>query len=40
MHHEEMESLVKHFPEIKRIRFWMTFSQQYLTYLRVLQDIV
>lgn len=39
MYHEELESLVKHFPEIKRIRFWMTFGERYLTYLRVLQDL-
>jgi saccharopine dehydrogenase (NAD+, L-lysine-forming) len=39
MHHEEMESLVKHFPEIKRIRFWMTFGEQYLTHLEVLQNV-
>ncbi len=39
MYHEEEESLVKHFPEIKRIRFWMTFSDQYLTHLRVLQNV-
>lgn len=39
MYHEELESLVKHFPEIRRIRFWMTFSEKYLTYLRVLQDV-
>ncbi len=39
MYHEEMESLVKHFPEIQRIRFWMTFSEQYLTHLRVLENI-
>lgn len=37
--HEELESLVEHFPEIKRIRFWMTFSEQYLTHLKVLQNI-
>ena len=37
--HEELESLVKHFPEIKRIRFWMTFSEQYLTHLKVLQNV-
>jgi saccharopine dehydrogenase (NAD+, L-lysine-forming) len=24
--HEELESLVKHFPELKRARFWMTFG--------------
>ena len=39
IHHEEMESLVKHFSEIKRIRFWMTFSKKYLTYLDVLKNI-
>lgn len=33
MHHEELESLVKNYPTIKRARFWMTFGQQYLTYL-------
>jgi saccharopine dehydrogenase (NAD+, L-lysine-forming) len=37
--HEEMESLVKHFPEIERIRFWMTFSENYLTHLRVLEHV-
>ncbi len=39
MYHEEMESLVKHIPGLKKIRFWMTFSQEYLTHLRVLQDV-
>jgi saccharopine dehydrogenase (NAD+, L-lysine-forming) len=39
LYHEELESLVKHIRGLKRIRFWMTFSQQYLTYLRVLQDV-
>jgi saccharopine dehydrogenase (NAD+, L-lysine-forming) len=39
LYHEELESLVKHFPEIKRIRFWMTFSENYLTHLRVLQNV-
>ncbi len=37
--HEELESLVKHFPEIKRARFWMTFGEEYLTHLRVLEDV-
>ncbi len=37
--HEELESLVKHFPTIKRARFWMTFSQQYITHLQVLQNV-
>ena len=39
MYHEEMESLVKHIPHIRRIRFWMTFSDEYLTHLRVLQNV-
>lgn len=39
MYHEELESLVKHFPSIKRARFWMTFSEEYLTHLRVMQNI-
>lgn len=37
--HEELESLVKNFPTLKRARFWMTFSEQYLTHLRVIQNI-
>ncbi|MDT3359786.1 MAG: saccharopine dehydrogenase family protein [Spirochaetota bacterium] len=37
--HEELESLVKHFPTLKRARFWMTFSQQYITFLRVLEEV-
>ncbi|KGN91036.1 saccharopine dehydrogenase [Porphyromonas crevioricanis] len=39
MYHEELESLVKNFPSIKRARFWMTFGQEYLTHLRVLQNV-
>ncbi|NLK05741.1 MAG: saccharopine dehydrogenase family protein [Spirochaetales bacterium] len=37
--HEELESLVKHFPTLKRARFWMTFGQQYITFLRVLEEV-
>ncbi|MEK6983141.1 MAG: saccharopine dehydrogenase family protein [Nanoarchaeota archaeon] len=37
--HEELESLVKHIKGLERIRFWMTFSENYLTHLRVLQNI-
>ncbi len=37
--HEELESLTKNFPSIKRARFWMTFSEEYLTHLRVIQNI-
>ncbi|MFT6715438.1 MAG: saccharopine dehydrogenase (NAD+, L-lysine-forming) [Saprospiraceae bacterium] len=39
MHHEELESLVKNFPTIKRARFWMTFGDQYLKHLEVMQNI-
>ena len=39
MYHEELESLAKHIPNVKSLRFWMTFSDQYLTYLDVLQNI-
>lgn len=39
MNHEEMESIVKHIPEIKRIRFWMTFGEEYITHLRILQNV-
>ena len=39
LHHEEIESLVLNFPTIKRARFWMTFGQEYLTHLRVIQNI-
>ncbi|RUO29030.1 saccharopine dehydrogenase [Aliidiomarina sedimenti] len=37
--HEELESLVKHFPTIKRARFWMTFGDAYLNHLRVLEGV-
>ena len=39
MYHEELESLVQHLPGLRRIRFWMTFSPEYLTHLRVLQNV-
>ena len=39
IYHEELESLVRNFPTIKRARFWMTFGQEYLTHLRVIQNI-
>ena len=39
MHHEELESLVKNYPTIRQARFWMTFGQQYLTYLDVIQNL-
>ncbi|TAF33280.1 MAG: saccharopine dehydrogenase family protein [Cytophagales bacterium] len=37
--HEELESLVKNFPSIKRARFWMTFSKNYINHLNVLQNV-
>ena len=37
--HEELESLVKNYPTLKRARFWMTFGKEYLTHLRVIQNI-
>ena len=39
LHHEEIESLVKNYPTIKRARFWMTFGEQYLKHLEVIQNI-
>ena len=39
MYHEELESLTKNFPEIKKARFWMTFGDTYLKHIEVLQNI-
>ncbi len=39
LYHEEIESLVKYIKGLKRIRFWMTFSEQYLNYLKVLENV-
>ena len=39
LYHEELESLVKNFPTLKQARFWMTFGDEYLTHLRVIQNI-
>lgn len=39
LHHEEMESLAKNIRGIEQIRFWMTFSQSYLTHLKVLENV-
>jgi saccharopine dehydrogenase (NAD+, L-lysine-forming) len=39
MYHEEMESLVRHIPTIKQAQFWMTFSDNYLKHLEVLQNV-
>jgi len=39
LYHEEMESLVKHIKGLKRIRFFMTFGQSYLTHMKCLQNV-
>ncbi|MFC4993714.1 saccharopine dehydrogenase family protein [Rubritalea tangerina] len=39
MYHEEMESLTKHIPTIKRAQFWMSFSDNYIKHLEVLQNV-
>ena len=39
LYHEELESLSKNIKGLKRIRFWMTFSENYLKYLHVLEDV-
>lgn len=39
LHHEEIESLTKNFPEIKRMRFYMTFGQSYLTHMKCLENV-
>lgn len=39
LHHEELESLAMNMPGIKRIRFFMTFGQSYLTHLKCLENV-
>jgi len=39
LYHEELESIVKNFPTLKRARFWMSFGQQYITHLEVLGNV-
>ncbi|MFC1467209.1 saccharopine dehydrogenase family protein [Verrucomicrobiota bacterium] len=39
MYHEELESLAKHIPGLKRARFWMSFGDSYLKHLEVLQNV-
>ena len=39
LYHEELESIVKHVPNLKRIRFFMTFGQSYLTHLKCLENV-
>jgi saccharopine dehydrogenase (NAD+, L-lysine-forming) len=39
MYHEELESLVKHIPTLRKAQFWMTFSDNYQKHLEVLQNV-
>ncbi len=39
LHHEELESLAQNIPGIRRIRFFMTFGQSYLTHLKCLENV-
>jgi saccharopine dehydrogenase (NAD+, L-lysine-forming) len=39
LYHEEMESLVRHIKGLKRIRFFMTFGESYLTHMKCLQNV-
>ncbi|MEH6469911.1 MAG: saccharopine dehydrogenase family protein [Halopseudomonas sp.] len=39
MYHEELESLTKHYPTIKRAQFWMSFGDSYLKHLEVLGNV-
>jgi len=39
LHHEELESLGLNIPGIRRIRFFMTFGQSYLTHLKCLENV-
>lgn len=39
LHHEEIESLAQNVPGVKRIRFFMTFGQSYLTHMKCLENV-
>ena len=39
LYHEELESLTKHFPSLKKAQFWMSFGPSYLKHLEVLQNV-
>ncbi len=39
LYHEEMESLIKHIKGLKRIRFFMTFGESYLTHMKCLENV-
>ncbi|OPY01271.1 MAG: Carboxynorspermidine synthase [Syntrophorhabdus sp. PtaB.Bin047] len=39
LYHEELESLARNLKGLKKARFWMTFSENYLTHLKVLRNV-
>jgi len=39
LYHEELESLAVNIKGVKKIRFWMTFSDNYINHLTVLQNV-
>ncbi|MGR2740725.1 saccharopine dehydrogenase family protein [Billgrantia sp. Q4P2] len=39
LYHEELESLSRNIKGLERIRFWMTFSEKYITHLKVLENV-
>ena len=39
LHHEEIESIAKNYPEIKRIRFYMTFGDSYIMHMNCLKNV-
>ncbi|MCB1667427.1 MAG: saccharopine dehydrogenase family protein [Pseudomonadales bacterium] len=39
MYHEELESLTKHFPTLRKAQFWMSFGESYLKHLEVLGNV-
>lgn len=39
LYHEELESLAKNIPSLQRIRFFMTFSQNYITHMKCLENV-
>ncbi|MCL4678982.1 MAG: saccharopine dehydrogenase family protein [Alphaproteobacteria bacterium] len=39
LYHEELESLVQNIKGLKRIRFWMTFGDEYIKHMEVLQNV-
>ena len=39
LYHEELESLSKHYPTLKKAQFWMSFGDSYLKHLEVLGNV-